>query len=145
MTGPGPATSAGRAHGARERDREHVDGPVRPGAAAEGRAARPRHRIRAAAPPQRRDRAAAGRGLRWSGVEGAGNQILAAKIECEPERARLVRLWRPFTDAPGRRDVQARFAAWLEEEAKWAEGRLALAHPEREPAVAARRAGMSRA
>jgi hypothetical protein len=65
-------------------------------------------------------------GLRWSGVEGAGNQILAAKIECEPERARLTRLWRPFTDAPGRRDVQARFAAWLEEEAKWAEGRLVV-------------------
>ncbi|GAO03039.1 DUF429 domain-containing protein [Anaeromyxobacter sp. PSR-1] len=65
-------------------------------------------------------------GLRWSGIEGAGNQILAAKIECEPERARLTRLWRPFTDAPGRRDVQARFAAWLAEEARWAEGRLAL-------------------
>lgn len=65
-------------------------------------------------------------GLRWSGVEGAGNQILAAKLECEPERARLTRLWRPFTDAPGRRDVQARFGAWLAEEARWAEGRLVL-------------------
>src|SRR5574338_1627616 len=65
-------------------------------------------------------------GLRWSGVEGAGNQILAAKVECEPERARLTRLWRPFTDAPGRRDVQARFGAWLAEETRWAEGRLVL-------------------
>jgi hypothetical protein len=65
-------------------------------------------------------------GLRWSGVEGAGNQILAAKIECAPERARLVRLWRPFTEAPGRRDVQERFAAWLAEEARWAEGRLVV-------------------
>lgn len=65
-------------------------------------------------------------GLRWSGVEGAGNQILAAKVECEPERARLVRLWRPFTDAPGRRDVLGRFPAWLEEEARWAEGRLVV-------------------
>jgi len=65
-------------------------------------------------------------GLRWSGAEGAGNQILAAKIECEPERARIARLWRPFTDAPGRRDVQERFAAWLADETRWAEGRLAL-------------------
>jgi hypothetical protein len=65
-------------------------------------------------------------GLRWSGVEGAGNHIVAAKIECEPERARLVRLWNPFTEAPGRRDVHLRFAPWLAEEARWAEGRLVL-------------------
>jgi hypothetical protein len=65
-------------------------------------------------------------GLRWSGVEGAGNQILAAKIECAPERARLSRIWRPFSDAPGRRDVSVRFAAWLAEEARWAEGKLVV-------------------
>jgi hypothetical protein len=65
-------------------------------------------------------------GLRWSGVEGAGNQIVAAKLACEPERARLARLWHPFTDAPGRRDVHGRFAAWLAEEARWAEGRLVV-------------------
>lgn len=65
-------------------------------------------------------------GLRWSGVEGAGNQILAAKVECDPERLRLVRLWRPFTDAPGRRDVLVRFADWLAEESRWAEGRLVV-------------------
>lgn len=65
-------------------------------------------------------------GLRWSGLEGAGNQILAARIECDAERPRLTRVWRPFTDAPGRRDVQARFAGWLTEEARWAEGRLVL-------------------
>jgi hypothetical protein len=65
-------------------------------------------------------------GLRWSGIEGAGNQILAAKLECHPERARLGRLWRPFVDAPGRRDVAARFDAWLAEEARWAEGRLVV-------------------
>jgi len=65
-------------------------------------------------------------GLRWSGIEGAGNQILAAKIECAPERARLGRIWRPFGDAPGRRDVSARFAAWLAEEARWAEGNLVV-------------------
>ncbi len=65
-------------------------------------------------------------GLRWSGIEGAGNQILAAKLECEPERARLTRLWRPFSDAPGRRDVSVRFADWLAEEARWAEGRLVV-------------------
>jgi hypothetical protein len=39
---------------------------------------------------------------------------------------RLVRLWRPFTDAPGRRDVRARFATWLEEQLRWAEGRLVV-------------------
>jgi len=65
-------------------------------------------------------------GLRWSGVEGAGNQIVAAKVECDPERLRLVRLWRPFTDAPGRRDVLVRFGEWLAEEARWAEGRLVV-------------------
>jgi uncharacterized protein DUF429 len=65
-------------------------------------------------------------GLRWSGIEGAGNQILAAKIECSPDRARLTRLWRPFSDAPGRRDVAVRFAGWLAEEARWAEGRIVL-------------------
>jgi hypothetical protein len=65
-------------------------------------------------------------GLRWSGVEGAGNQILAAKIECGHDRARLARLWRPFSDAPGRRDVATRFGAWLAEEARWAEGKLVV-------------------
>jgi hypothetical protein len=65
-------------------------------------------------------------GLRWSGIEGAGNQILAAKVECGPERARLVWLWRPFSDAPGRRDIAPRFGAWLAEEARWAEGRLVV-------------------
>jgi hypothetical protein len=65
-------------------------------------------------------------GFRWSGVEGAGNQILAAKIECSPDRAKLIRLWRPFTDAPGRRDLPGRFASWLLEESRWAEGRLVL-------------------
>lgn len=65
-------------------------------------------------------------GLRWSGVEGAGNQILAAKLECGSERVRLVRLWRPFTDAPGRRDVAHRLSGFLAEEAKWAEGNLTV-------------------
>jgi hypothetical protein len=65
-------------------------------------------------------------GLRWSGAEGAGNQILAAAVELEPDRARLTRLWRPFSDAPGRRDVQERFPAWLADEARWAEGRLVV-------------------
>jgi len=65
-------------------------------------------------------------GLRWSGIEGAGNQIVAAKIECSGERARLSRLWRPFTDAPGRRDIPGRFSGWLAEESRWAEGRLVV-------------------
>jgi hypothetical protein len=65
-------------------------------------------------------------GLRWSGVEGAGNQILAAKVECGRTRVRLVRLWRPFTEAPGRRDIVERFAGWLAEESRWAEGRIVV-------------------
>lgn len=65
-------------------------------------------------------------GLCWSGKEGAGNRIVAAKVALEPERARLTRLWRPFTDAPGRRDVRERFAPWLAEELRWAEGRLVV-------------------
>jgi len=65
-------------------------------------------------------------GLRWSGAEGAGNQIVAAKLELEPERARLVRLWRPFGDSPGRRDIKHGFAKWLAEENRWAEGTLTV-------------------
>ena len=66
-------------------------------------------------------------GLCWSGAEGAGNLIIAAKVECGPERARLVKLWRPFSDAPGRRDIRERLAPWLADELRWAEGRLLLA------------------
>ncbi len=65
-------------------------------------------------------------GVAWSGVEGAGNKIVAASIECDRERIRLARLWRPFSDAPGRRDVRARFSVWLEEQLRWAEGRLVV-------------------
>jgi hypothetical protein len=35
-------------------------------------------------------------------------------------------VWRPFYDAPGRRDVAVRFASWLAEEARWAEGKLVV-------------------
>ncbi len=65
-------------------------------------------------------------GVCWSGAEGAGNQILAAKVECSKERVRLANIWRPFQDAPGRRDVRDFFPAWLKDEAKWAENRLTL-------------------
>jgi len=65
-------------------------------------------------------------GLTWSGVEGAGNRIVAARLEFGPERARLTKVWRPFTDAPGRRDIRARFAPWLAEEFRWAEGKLTV-------------------
>lgn len=65
-------------------------------------------------------------GFCWSGAEGAGNQILAAEIECAPERVKLAKVWRPFQDAPGRKDVRERFAAWMADEARWAEGRLTL-------------------
>jgi hypothetical protein len=94
-----------------------ADGEVSSSAAVYGRAPPPKVAL-----PQR----GVVVGLRWSGVEGAGNQILAAKIECAAERARLSRIWRPFSDAPGRRDVAVRFADWLAEEARWAEGKLVL-------------------
>jgi len=66
-------------------------------------------------------------GLAWSGIEGAGNQIVAAKIECAKSRPKLVQVFRPFQDAPGRRDVREQFPTWLAEEARWAEGRLVVA------------------
>jgi hypothetical protein len=66
-------------------------------------------------------------GVAWSGIEGAGNQIVAAKIECVKARPKLVQVSRPFQDAPGRRDVRENFPAWLAEETRWAEGRLVLA------------------
>ena len=65
-------------------------------------------------------------GFSWSGAEGAGNRIVAAKIECERERARLLQVWRPFQDRTGRRDVFEQFPAWMADEARWAEGHLTL-------------------
>src|SRR5690349_15042042 len=65
-------------------------------------------------------------GVAWSGIEGAGNQIVAAKVECAKARPKLVQVWRPFQDAPGRRDVRETFARWLTEEARWAEGRITV-------------------
>jgi hypothetical protein len=65
-------------------------------------------------------------GLAWSGIEGAGNQIVAAKIECTRGKPKLTQVWRPFHDAPGRRDVREQFPVWLGEEARWAEGKLTV-------------------
>jgi hypothetical protein len=65
-------------------------------------------------------------GVAWSGIEGAGNLIVAAKIECAKSRPKLVQVSRPFQDAPGRRDVRESFGRWLSEEARWAEGRLTI-------------------
>lgn len=65
-------------------------------------------------------------GVAWSGVEGAGTHIAAAKLELSRERPRLVQVWRPFQEAVGRKLVRERFPAWLAEEAKWAEGRIAV-------------------
>jgi hypothetical protein len=65
-------------------------------------------------------------GMSWSGIEGAGNQIVAAKIECSRGKPKLAQVWRPFQDAPGRRDVREQFPTWLAEEARWAEGRLVV-------------------
>jgi hypothetical protein len=65
-------------------------------------------------------------GIAWSGVEGAGNQIAAAKLELSKGRPSLAQVWRPFQDSPGRKAVRERFPAWLAEEARWAEGRLCV-------------------
>jgi hypothetical protein len=65
-------------------------------------------------------------GLSWSGIEGAGNQIVAAKIECSKAKPKLTQVWRPFQDAPGRRDVREAFAPWVADEGRWAEGRLTV-------------------
>jgi hypothetical protein len=65
-------------------------------------------------------------GVAWSGAQGAGGQITAAVVSCEPERALLTKVSRPFQDAVGRRDVMDRFATWVAEESRWAEGRLTI-------------------
>src|SRR5512138_47967 len=63
-------------------------------------------------------------GLAWSGLEGAGNQIVAARVELARGKAKLTQVWRPFQDAAGRRDVVKAFPGWLGEEARWAENRV---------------------
>jgi hypothetical protein len=65
-------------------------------------------------------------GIAWSGAQGAGNLIVAARVQCEPERARLTRVWRPFQQAPTRRNVIERMPGWLAEEARLAEGHLVV-------------------
>ena len=59
-------------------------------------------------------------GVSWSAVQGAGNQIVAARLQCEPDRVRLAHLWRPFQHAPTRRNVIERMPAWIAEEARLA-------------------------
>src|SRR3990170_165806 len=66
-------------------------------------------------------------GINWNGSEGAGNRIVAAKIECSKDRIRLVNIWFPFQNVIGRRDVREAFPKWVQEETKWAEGRLVVA------------------
>lgn len=65
-------------------------------------------------------------GLAWSGLEGAGNQIVAARVELSRGKAQLNQVWRPFQDAPGRRDVLKQFPSWLAEEVRWSEGRIVI-------------------
>jgi hypothetical protein len=65
-------------------------------------------------------------GVAWSGAQGAGNLIVVARIVCEPERARLTRVSRPFQQAPTRKAVIERVPGWLAEEARLAEGRLTV-------------------
>ncbi|HVP65658.1 MAG TPA: DUF429 domain-containing protein [Anaeromyxobacteraceae bacterium] len=65
-------------------------------------------------------------GFAWSGADDAGARIVATEVECEPGRARLAKVWRPFREGPGRLAVLDRFRDWLGEEARWAEGRLTV-------------------
>jgi hypothetical protein len=65
-------------------------------------------------------------GVAWSAAQGAGGQIVAARLECDPERARLAQLWHPFQQAPTRRNVIDHMPAWLAEETRLAEGRLTV-------------------
>jgi len=65
-------------------------------------------------------------GLAWSGIEGAGSQIVCAKLELAKDRPALARVWRPFQENPGRKAVGERFPQWLSDEARWAEGRLCV-------------------
>ncbi len=81
---------------------------------------------RAAAPRVALPRRGAVLGLSWSGVEGAGNLIVAVKVECTRSKPKLVQAWRPFQDGPGRRHVREAFPNWLAEETRWAEGDLTV-------------------
>ncbi len=65
-------------------------------------------------------------GVAWSAAQGAGNQIVAARIRCEGEKVRLARLWRPFQQLPARRAVVDRLAEWLAEESRQADARLVV-------------------
>jgi len=65
-------------------------------------------------------------GFAWSGADDAGHRIVAAQVECEAERARLAKVWRPFQEVPGRHEVLDRFSDWVTEQARWAEGRLTI-------------------
>ncbi|BDG09301.1 DUF429 domain-containing protein [Anaeromyxobacter paludicola] len=65
-------------------------------------------------------------GVGWSGAQGAGNQIMVAKVDLGATKAKLSQVWRPFTDAPGRRDVLQRLPEFLAEAARWAEGKLVV-------------------
>ncbi|HET8732487.1 MAG TPA: DUF429 domain-containing protein [Anaeromyxobacteraceae bacterium] len=65
-------------------------------------------------------------GVAWSAGQGAGGLIVAARIACEPDRARLTRVFRPFEQSPSRRAVIERAPGWLAEEARLAEGRLVV-------------------
>jgi hypothetical protein len=65
-------------------------------------------------------------GVAWSASQSAGNQIVAVQLRCEPDRVRLAKLWRPFQEVPTLRNVIERMPAWLDEQMRWAEGRLTL-------------------
>jgi hypothetical protein len=65
-------------------------------------------------------------GVAWSAAAGAGGQIVAARLECEQDRAALVRLWRPFADAPSRQEVIARIGGFVADEALGAPGRVTV-------------------
>ena len=66
-------------------------------------------------------------GISWSGAEDAGSRVVAAEVECAPERIRLAKVWRPFQETPGRREVVERLGGVVAEASRWAEGRLTVA------------------
>jgi len=65
-------------------------------------------------------------GVAWNAAQGAGSQIVAARLQCDPERVRLAKLWHPFHGTPTRRNVIDQMPAWLAEETRLAEGRLTV-------------------
>ena len=95
-------------------------GPAEPGGASTTHGRRPPPRVKM---PER----GTFLGVAWGAAQGPGQAVTAAEVECEPERVRLVRLWRPFVGAASRRDLVDRVAGWLADEGHGPGRRLTVA------------------